>query len=168
MVAPVSQIIVEQVLEEIAEMPESDAPGLIDRMQKEQPALLAFLLSLEESGLSTDEFQMVLYEGVLIWKMMKRGNPRLRRVSIKKIEEALDANIKELEDMAKDSEGDFVSAIDELIETYAEPAVFRYMVEALMEGAIDEVDLSEEAIGIGYLHLKTAMDTLVHCRKKHS
>jgi hypothetical protein len=53
-----------------------------------------------------------------------------------------------------------------MLETYPEPAVLQYVVEALMETDPDDVELPDEAIGIACLHLKTVLDSLLRCRPK--
>lgn len=98
--------------------------------------------------------------------MMKGGHPRLMRVSSKKLELAEEENIKTLEFMGKDTAGDFLSAALTMLETYPEPAVLQYVVEALMETDPDDVELPDEAIGIACLHLKTVLDSLLRCRPK--
>jgi hypothetical protein len=110
MTEPVSQVLVTQVWQEMASMPTDAAPALVERMQDEQPALLAYLLALESYELPQEEFEVILYLGIAVWQMMKRGHPRLLRASIKKIEGAEEENTKTLDFMEQDSEGDFVSA----------------------------------------------------------
>jgi hypothetical protein len=44
--------------------------------------------------------------------------------------------------------------------------VLRYIVEALMEPDPEDVALSDEAVGIAFLHLKTVLDALIRCRPK--
>jgi hypothetical protein len=166
MTEPVSQALVTQVWQEIASMPTDAAPALIERMQDEQPALLAYLLALEAYDLPQEEFEVILYLGIAIWQMMKRGHPRLMRASIKKIEQAEEENTKTLDFMEEDTEGDFLSATLGPLEAYPEPEVLRYIVEALMEPDPEDVALSDEAVGIAFLHLKTALDALIRCRPK--
>jgi hypothetical protein len=166
MTEPVPQALVTQVWQEMASMPTDAAPALVERMQDEQPALLAYLLALEAYDLPQEEFEVILYLGIAIWQMMKRGHPRLMRASIKKIEQAEEENTKTLDFMEKDTEGDFVSATLRLLDAYPEPEVLRYIVETLMEPDPDDVELSDEAVGIAFLHLKTALDALIRCRPK--
>ncbi len=79
MTEPVSQALVTQVWQEMASMPTDEAPALVERMQDEQPALLAYLLALEVYDLPQEEFEVILYLGIAVWQMMKRGHPRLLR-----------------------------------------------------------------------------------------
>jgi hypothetical protein len=166
MTEPVSHALVTQVWQEMASMPTDAAPALVERMQDEQPALLAYLLALESYDLPQEEFEVILYLGIAVWQMMKRGYPRLLRASIKKIEGAEEENTKTVDFMEQDSEGDFVSATQAILEAYPEPEVLRYIVEALMEPDPEDVVLSDEEVGIAFLHLKTVLDALIRCRPK--
>jgi hypothetical protein len=167
MATPVSEAIVDQVWEELADMGPSESEGLVQQMQEEQPALLAYLLALEGYGLPQEEYEVILFLGIAVWLMMKRGHPRLMRASIRKLEGAEDANTKFLENMERDEEAGLLSVIENVIDTYPEPAVFRYLLTSLMEpDPEDDVELSGEAIGIGFLHLKTILDALIRSRPK--
>ncbi|RPI88014.1 MAG: hypothetical protein EHM41_02930 [Chloroflexi bacterium] len=157
----VSYDFVTQIGQEMAFMPEEEAPALVEQMQQEQPALLAYLLASEGYGLSQEEIEDIFYIGIVVWQIMKRGHPNLRRVSIKQVEQADDENIKTLEFMRHDTEADFMSATMEMIDAYPEPEVLRYIVEAIMEENEDTVDISDENKGAFFLVLKTELDALI-------
>jgi hypothetical protein len=162
----VTDALVAEVWQDMAVMSASQIPGLIDQMQDEQPALLAFLLALEGDELPQEEFEVILYLGIAVWQMMKRGHPRLMHVSIKKLEQENEENIQTLKFMEQDTTSDFLSATREILDSYPEPAVLGYIVEALMETNPENVELSTATIGIAFLHLKTMLDALIRCRPK--
>ncbi len=162
----VTDALVAEVWQDMAVMSASQIPGLIDQMQDEQPALLAFLLALEGDELPQEEFEVILYLGIAVWQMMKRGHPRLMHVSIKKLEQENEENIQTLKFMEQDTTSDFLSATCEILDSYPEPAVLGYIVEALMETNPEDVELSTATIGIAFLHLKTMLDALIRCRPK--
>lgn len=166
MTDPVSQALVTQVWQEMASMSEGEVPRMVEQMQTEQPALLAYLLALEGYDLPQEEYEVIFYLGIAVWQMMKRGHPRLMRASIRKLEHAEKENTRTLEFMEKDTPGDFESATQTMLETYLEPAVLGYIVEALMEPDPGDVVLSDEAVGIAFLYLKTELDALIRCRPK--
>ena len=114
MTEPVSDALVAEVWQEMAVMSASQIPGLIDQMQDEQPVLLAFLLALEGDELPREEFEVILYLGIAVWQMMKRGHPRLMHVSIKKLEQENEENIQTLKFMEQDTTSDFLSATREI------------------------------------------------------
>lgn len=158
---PVPYDFVIQVWQEMAEMPIEEAPGLMDQMAEEQPALLAYLLAGEAYGLSQGEVEELFYGGIVVWQIMKRWYPELTSVTIEQVEEAEDRNIKTLEFMEHDSEADFMSATMRMLDTYPEPEVLRSIVEAIIEEDEDVVELSDEVKGTFFLHLKTELDALI-------
>ena len=62
-----------------------------------------------------------------------------------------------------DTDADFVSATQSMLEKYPEPEVFRYVVEAIMEKDDDPADppLRDESRGLAFLYLKIVLDAFV-------
>lgn len=139
------------------------AQPFVNRMSKEQPLILAYLLAASEDKIFTrDEGQTVFYIGVVVWEIMKQGTKVPRKVSEKQLRQAKKATENILDKMASDSAGDFLSAAESLVEQYPEPEVLRYIVEELMEnedGA--NPSIRDENVGLAFLHLKIVLDALI-------
>ena len=92
MAAPVSHDLVTQVWQEMSVLSIHEVRVLIEQMQAEQPALMAYLLALEGYGLSREELEEIFHLGIVVWQMMKREHPRLMRVPLIQREQAEEEN----------------------------------------------------------------------------
>jgi hypothetical protein len=148
----------------IAQTPPSEASALVEEMTQEQPLVVGFLLSCDDSVFDPHEKEIIFYVGLVVWQIMKQSNRRLRKVTRKKLHKAEEANYAALEMLSTDTEADFVSATLTMLETYPEPEVLRYIVEAIMEEEEYEPDdppIRDEYRGLAFVHLKILLDALV-------
>lgn len=83
---PVPAEIVEKTWKRMASLSPRTIPKLIQRMTKEQPVVLAYLMAVDDDILNQDERELLLYLGVVIWQIMSQGAKPLPRVT----EEILD------------------------------------------------------------------------------
>lgn len=156
--------IVTETWQRMAQTPIHEAPQLVNQMQKEQPAIVAHLLYLDDFPFNQHERELIFYIGITVWQIMKQSKRRLRRVSLKKLVKAEEANYDALELMSSDSEADFVSATITMLENHPEPEVLRYIVETIMdeeEYEPDDPPIRDEYRGLAFFHLKIALDALI-------
>ena len=155
---------VTRVWQDMARVSADEAPGLINQMQAEQPVIIAYLLAAGESPFNQHEQEIIFYLGMVVWQMMKQSKRRLLRVSQKKLEQAEEANFDFLERLSASPEADFESATQEMLASYPEPEVLRYIVEAIMEEEDDDPDdppIRDEYRGLAFVHLKTVLDVFI-------
>lgn len=160
----ISEQIVKETWQRMAQTPIEEAPLLVEEMTVDQPYLLGFLLSADEELFNQDERETLFYIGMVTWQIMKRGAKRLGKVSRQDIQGAQKANNDFLELLMEDTEGDFNSATRSMLEDYPEPEVLRYVVEAVTEVSDDprEPGFHEENVGMAFLFLKTALDAMIN------
>ena len=155
---PISAEIVESTWQEMSQLtPESVFP-LVDEFSKKQPDVLAYLMAAGGDIFSEYERELLFYVGVVVWRMMSRGDHPLPMISLPEIEKAEDANYNTLEALAGDSEGDFIVAAENMFRQYNQVEVLRYVVEAIMEDEENEETISEESKGLMLIVLKTVID----------
>lgn len=156
---------VTQTRERLSAATEDQAQEMVTQMSKEQPILLAYLLAVSEhKEFDEEESQVFFYTGVVLWQIMKQGLKGPGKITEKRLRKAEKANEDLLDKMASDSAGDFLSAAQSMLENYAEPEVLRYVTEALMEdeeGDPGNPPIRDENLGLAFLHLKIALDSLI-------
>lgn len=155
---------VTQTWQRIAQTSVSEAPQMVEQMTEEQPLILSFLLSLDGFPFNAHEREIIFYIGMVTWQIMKQSKRRLNKVTRRKLRKAEQANYDLLELLASDTEADFVSATQTMLDNHPEPEVLRYIVEAIMEEEEYEPDdppIREEYRGLAFVHLKIALDALV-------
>jgi len=170
---PISAETVEKTWRRVGVMNPDQAPGLIEDMEKEQPIILSYLTAGGEELFNQAEREMVVYLGVVVYQIMKQGEPPPGEVRFEDIEKAEESNLKMLEFLGKSSPGDFTQGVDSLVAGYNQPEVLRYIVEVLFveddDDQDDADDLEDQESGDGvrddmrgviFIVLKTIIDCL--------
>ncbi|MEZ4659089.1 MAG: hypothetical protein R2911_16110 [Caldilineaceae bacterium] len=160
----ISEQIVTETWQGMNEMSESNAAMLIDQMRREQPVVMMYLLAASEQSFDLEEGQAVFFVGIVVWLIMRKGKPRLRKVGEKLLERTIEQNETQLEELAADPDADLMLAAATM--SYAEPEVLRYIVEALMESN-EGVEFSDEERGLAFIILRNVLDALIASRKGH-
>ncbi|KAA3659717.1 MAG: hypothetical protein DWQ10_08320 [Calditrichaeota bacterium] len=109
--------------------------------------------------LSKDERELLIYLGMVVWKIMTKFYGPLPKITNETLEAAEDRNIQMLEYLEGEPDEDFINTVSMLIENYNQSEILRYVVEAIIEDDDDAVYISGEAKGIMLLCIKTVIDT---------
>ena len=162
MTKKVSAKIVEQTWQRVAQMAPSDVPMLVDQMGREQPYIMVYLLATADAEFEPHEGETLFYVGLVTWQMMKQSSGQLQQVGEQVLDKAEAANFEFLEQFAKEENGDLEVATRAMLETYPEPEVFRYVVEAIMEEEESgDPPMSDEWRGLAFVYLKTVLDAMI-------
>ena len=152
---------------EASQIKESRIPVEMGKAGREQPELLAFILgSTEGMGPGVSELAGFIY--FVVWRAFRASSPgRMKTVTAGAIQRRLEQNEEELMSL----DGTDPQQIDEglIARLTRQPAVFRYVIEAISEAEEDEIDrvaMSPEEKGSLILLLKTAIDTLDEARER--
>jgi len=155
---PISSDIVEKTWKKIGGMSPLELPKLINLMSKEQPLILAYLMAVDNQILNQDEQELLLYLGVVVWRIMSQGSTPLPKVTEETLDEVEESNIKMLEYLEGESEADFIDTVEKIVGNYNQLEVLRYVIEALMEESDEECLTRDEYKGIMFINLKTVID----------
>lgn len=156
---PISEQVVEQTWQRIADFSARQGKELGIKFVTEQPTLSAYLMAVDGDLFNEDERELLFYLGTVVWQMMAQGDTPLPRVTEQALTRAEDANVAMLESLADVSDEDAHAATARLLQEYPQPYVFKYVVEALRESAQEE-GIREEILGVMMVDLKTAIDCL--------
>ena len=156
----ISAEIVEQTWEEMSVMSPSKIPKIMDQLTKKHPIILAYLMASGNDILNQDERELLLYLGIVVWRIMSQGNTPLPEVPEDILDEVESKNFNMLEYLEGESETDFFDAVELITNNYNQPEVLKYVVEALMEDDDEEIDISDENKGMMMIYLKTVIDCL--------
>jgi len=158
----ISEEIVERTWKKMANMPLDEVPGIIRRMEKEQPIILAFLMGIDDEVINQDERGLLLHLGATICEVMRQGAPRPKRVSEKRMDQFIERTDKMLEYFLEEAPENFEDSVRLIYQNHNQVNVLRYAVEALFE-LDDEAESSEvrdEMKGLLFMHLKTVVEAL--------
>jgi len=154
----ISAEVVERTWQSVAALSPREGQKLIERMTKEQPVILAYLMAIDSDIFNDDERQTLLYLGVVVWQIMLQGIRPLPKVTEKTLDKAEAKNLKMAEYLQSETEAGFEEATRKIIGSYGQPEVLRYVVEAIMEDTEESSPIREENKGNMFLDLKTVID----------
>jgi hypothetical protein len=125
---PISFETVEQTWRQASEMSPQEGKRLVRQISGLQPEVLGYLLGSGDHILNPDEKELLLYLGVVVWKIMSQGPGQLLVVAKKTLRTREEANFNLIKTTGTDSPG-----INQLLKNYNQPEVLSYVVKALME-----------------------------------
>jgi len=164
MTVMVSAETVTRVWQDMAQVSADEAPRFVQQMEEEQPAVMAYLLAVGDALFNQHEQEIIFYLGMVVWQVMKQSKRRLRKVTEERLDQAEEANLDFLERFSASPEADFESATQEMLDTYPEPEVLRYIVEAINEEEDydpDDPPIRDEYRGMAFVYLKTVLDAFI-------
>lgn len=155
---PITSEIVDKTWMEMSEMEVDGALKIINKMKKEQIELLIFLLSAGDDLENDEQRELMVYLGVVIWRIMSAGKKKTPGIPHDLIGAKYDTNIQMLEYLADEPEKDFYKTTEMIIQNYHQPEVLRYVVETLSEDATEDKIVNNDNIGQFFICLKTVID----------
>lgn len=144
---------VKNVNREMSGMTSSQGSGLVQKMAKNQPYLLAYLATVEKESFSEEERSLLLYLGTLIWYAMNKATRGMKKISEEDIEIAEANNLTLLENL----EGNPAASLSSLLQNYNQTHLLTF-VEALAQQK--ERCFRPQTAGLALVHLKTVIDCL--------
>jgi hypothetical protein len=158
----ISEAIVERTWKRMARMPVDEMPKLVERMEKAQPEIMAFLMGVDYDVFNQDERELLFYLGTVIWEMMRQGTPPPKRVNEKRMDKFIDRTDQMAEYLMDESAEDFEAVVTQIFKNHNQINVLRYVVEALfeMEDDTEYTDVREEMKGLIFINLKTVVEAL--------
>ena len=136
--------------------------ALAERMQREQPFVLVYLLAADEHNQDEhgDAEGQLMELGATIWYVLSETQPGLRQVTEHDLEAAETANIRYLEGLDEGPEARVPEATAHLFQTYNQMPLLGAVLEALMDPLEDSPELAGERVGMDLIRLKTVIDCL--------
>ncbi|MCI0474759.1 MAG: hypothetical protein L0Y55_00775 [Anaerolineales bacterium] len=156
---PISAEIVETTWKRIADFSAREGKALAEKFAAEQPIVMAYLMAVDAELFDEEERELLFYLGAAVWQMLTQGDAPLPQVTEQMIDQAEAANQAMLEPLANAPDDAARAVMAKLLQDYAQPEVFKYVVTALMESAQDE-GIREENLGVMMVDLKTVIDGL--------
>ena len=155
---PISEKFVEKTWQEVAGFSTNRAIKEMQKMGKNQPDLLAFLMALIED-MDPEVRELAIYIAFVVYRIFEGSQNKIKKITSKENIDCYEYN----EDLIGKLEGADEKFIDRIagIQISKQPYVMKYVVEALMEGSEDDDDdLTDEDKGFLFLLLKTVVDLL--------
>lgn len=154
--------VIEETFKEIAEMSPKKVHEIIERMDKEQPLIIGYLMEVGGDVLNMDEREVLLYLGVVVWQIIsqkrKGKDTPVPEITEEILLRADESNGKMLESLENKSSDDFIDSIGNMVENNSHPELLKVVVEALMEEPEVMCVIRDENKGMMMIYLKTVID----------
>lgn len=157
---PLSEELVDEVWEAFADFTPEQAYDEAQKVGKNQPEILAFIMEMTED-LDQEIKELGVYMFFVIHSMFQKGHgQKIRKATSDEIIKCYEENEKVMESLEGVHEK-FFERIAE-VQMSAQPYVVRYVVETLFEAGQDDdpILLGEEDMGYLFLLMKTVIDVL--------
>ena len=156
----ISEAAINKTWQRINEAAPEDTKARFDRMGKQQPFIVAYMLAVEETLVDETERGTLLFLTLMIYEIMSAGRRRPPQITGAQLETAEAANAKFLEDLEGGSEMGYLEGLGNLMATYNQMPLFGAVLEALMADHAEEPEMADENVGMYLLHLKSIIDCL--------
>ena len=159
MMEPISEKLVEKTWQEVAGFSPQQANKEMQKMGKNQPELLAFLMAMTED-MEPDVKELAIYIAFVVYRMFESSRSRTKKLTSREIMSSYESN-ETLMGSLEDAHEKFIDRIAGM-QSSKQPNVIEYVLDALFEEAEngDEVELTDEDRGFLFLLLKTEVDLL--------
>jgi hypothetical protein len=157
---PIDEYVVEEIWQEVSGFTPSQIKREMQKLGKEQPALLSFILEFTDE-VDQEVKGLALYMLFTVYRMFQKGfGKKIKSISPDEIINCYESNEKLMQRL----EGAHDKFYDRIAKTQVseQPFIMKYILETLFEQSDDEdpVDLTDDDIGYLYLLLKTGVDIL--------
>ncbi len=145
---------------EMGELYIDDVPKLVNKLGKEQPFILTYLMATGSDILNQHERETLLFLGVMIWHIVSKIAPDTPEISGDILDCSEEKNMEMLEYLSGEPETDFMDTVAKIMSKYHQSELLRYIIDRLLEEPDKGIELSEDNIGMIVIYLKTIIDCL--------
>ncbi|HTR44946.1 MAG TPA: hypothetical protein VMH06_04470 [Thermodesulfovibrionales bacterium] len=156
---PLSEEFVEKTWRETAGLSSDMADREMRAMGKNQPDLLAFLMTFSED-LGREAQELAVYLGFVVYRMFMGSGVAIPRITSRMLMAEYNKNARLLKGLEGSGEGSIADAVAEA-GSAAQPHIMKYVLDSLMEGSEeDDIELGEGDIALLFVLLKTEIEVL--------
>ncbi len=145
---------------EIMEAEETGSPELIDEFASEQPFIMTYLVSVEEEIEKLDDRGSIILYGMWAWLSFKYNGRSGTIVTAATIENARNANVKEMEELSAAGTTAHSKASIDLTHSYRQMPLLSAILTNVSEGAVESMHHLDDINGLILLEMKTVIDAL--------
>jgi hypothetical protein len=156
---PIPEKTVEKTWQEVAGFSPQQASKEMQKMGKNQPELLAFLMAMTED-MDAEVKELAIYIAFVVYRIFESSRGKTKKLTSAEIMSSYESN-ETLMGSLENTHEKFIDRITGM-QSFKQPYVMEYVLDALFEEAeeADEVELTDEDRGYLFLLLKTEVDLL--------
>lgn len=155
--------LIRETWRQFAEYNDAEVIATVKVFQKEQPAVLAYLLAAGGEPFDGDEQQVLLFYGTIIWRLMKQAGYAEERVAVAVLDGLQEVNVDLLTHMPA-GDAELFERVLALMADYPEPDLLDTILNLLFhdKDADDQTPhIRGENLGLAFMYLKTEIDAFL-------
>lgn len=155
--------IIRQTWKAFSEYNDAQVIELVKVFQKEQPAVLTYLLAAGDEPFEGDEKQMLLFYGTIIWTLMKKAGYAESRIPVPVLDTLQQVNV-ELLTTIPGTDAELFEKVMGMLDIYPEPDLLDTILNLLIHDKDADADtphIRSQNLGLAFLHLKTEIDAFL-------
>ncbi len=159
----ISNEVIDRTWAEINNLAPQELVKLVEKLGREQPAILAYLMAAGMNDLSQEEHELLVFYGLSLWQMVNEAGFALQEISLDDLMQAEENNMKMLEYLSQESESDLIKTVETIWKGYNQKGLLMYIIEALIEESEPEEEAlieDDESRAYIFICLKTLIDCL--------
>jgi hypothetical protein len=145
--------IVEATCERMAATPPEKARKLMALMQREQPFLMVYLLATGEREFNRAEAELLHYWGIVIWQVMRQGNPPPPKLTPKIFDKVERETLGMLKTLGQLKDRDLQKNVTLIFHNRNQVEILKVVLEHIMGEDDEEIREGYKGMIFLYLHI---------------
>jgi hypothetical protein len=151
---------IDQSWKQMEKLELNDVPKLVNKLGKDQPFILTYLMSTGDELLDQQEREALLFMGVMIWHIVSDFISEIPEITTDMLEDCEEKNMAMLEYLAGEPDSEFMDTTENIMAKYHQAELLRYIIDRLMEEPDKGIELNADNVGMMVIYLKTIIDCL--------
>lgn len=137
-----------------------DIEKKVAELNKKQPDLANYLMTVNSEIYNFDEKQLLLYLAVAVWECMKQGEKEIPKVTANDITKANEKNMKLVSYLEGQLESNFQQAVEHVFSEYHQCYVLDLIRKVVFSTDDQKTQIRSKNKGLVLFDLKTFLDCL--------
>lgn len=159
----ITPIIIRETWQTFSEYNDAEVIATVKAFQKEQPAVLAYLLAAGDEPFEGEERQLLLFYGTIVWQLMKQAGYGEKRIPVAVLDSLQQLNL-EWFTQVPDSDAELFERVLQIMGIYPEPDLLDTLLNLLLHDKDADADtphIRAQNVGLAFMYLKTEMDAFL-------
>lgn len=138
-----------------------ETEALFDEFAEQQPAYVAYIMQEEFEALGEDEHELLLFNAMTVWYIMRELTGELEPISEEEIDDAQDANWDRVDALPALKKQTFEEHVEPVIALYPQDELLYFILDTMQDDEEAEFNLSKDSKLPIFVAIKTMVDILI-------
>lgn len=149
--------LVDNIVVNFEQLTDEKIESLIQELEQQQPASLAYILSEDFEALGDEESEILLLDALMLWQIINQGYEEVNVPDSEKVDQLQFDNWKTSEELKATKGQSFDDFVEPMIADYPEDELLYFVLDTLIDED-DEEDMNSESKLPIFIALKTLCD----------